>query len=45
VLVPDQKVTVGALNAMVKVVVKYFTMLLGTEGGGVYLEALRRSSQ
>jgi hypothetical protein len=39
-IVPDQKVTTGALNAVVECV----GMLLGAEGG-VYLQALRRSSQ
>jgi len=39
-IVPDKKVTVGALNE----VVKSFRLLLGTEGG-VYLQVLRRSSQ
>jgi len=31
-IVPEQKVTVGALNAVVRAVVKYFRMLLGTKG-------------
>jgi len=34
-IVPDQMVTVNALNAVIKVVVKYFRMPLGTEGGCV----------
>jgi len=34
-IVPDQKVTAGALIAVVNVVVKCFRMLLGTEGGYV----------
>jgi len=39
-IIPDQKVTAGALSE----VVESFRMLLGTEGG-VYLQLLRRSSQ
>jgi hypothetical protein len=39
-IVPDQKVTTGALNAVVACV----GMLPGADGG-VYLQALRRSSQ
>jgi len=31
-IIPDQKVTVGALNAVVDEVVKSFRMLLRTEG-------------
>jgi len=34
-IVPDQKVTVDALNAVFRVVVKCFRVLLGTEGGCV----------
>nr|ABN09000.1 hypothetical protein MtrDRAFT_AC171534g18v1 [Medicago truncatula] len=42
-IVHDQKVTVDASNAVVLVVVKCAKMLLGADGG-VYLQALRRSS-
>jgi hypothetical protein len=41
---PDQKVTAGALNALVVTVVECVRMLLGADGG-VYLQELRRSSQ
>jgi hypothetical protein len=34
-IVPDQKVTVGALNAVVVTVVEYVKMLLGADGGCV----------
>jgi hypothetical protein len=35
VIVPDQKVTVGALNVVVVTVVKCVRMLLGVDGGCV----------
>jgi hypothetical protein len=35
VIVPDQKVTAGALNAVVVTVVEYVRMLLGADGGCV----------
>jgi hypothetical protein len=43
-IVPDQKVTTGALNAVVTTVVECVGMLPGADGG-VYLQALRRSIQ
>jgi uncharacterized BrkB/YihY/UPF0761 family membrane protein len=44
VIVPDQKVTAGALDVVVATVVECVGMLVGADGG-VYLQALRRSSQ
>jgi hypothetical protein len=43
-IVPDQKVTTGALNAVVATVVDVLGCFL-ERMGGVYLQALRRSSQ
>ena len=34
-IVPDQKVTAGALNVVVVTVVEYVRMLFGVDGGGV----------
>jgi hypothetical protein len=42
-IVLDQKVTTGALNMVVATVVECVGMLPGADGG-VYLQALRRSS-
>jgi len=44
VIVPDQKVTVGALNAVVRVVVNASRMLLGTVGRCVHAGTLTLES-